>query len=251
MKNRAHGRVAMSQAVAAAFLAAFLLGACGGGDGGGGPAEWDAPYADRVIDHSPVNPLGATVGVWPYFFQPMAALGPPDGTLNVVSLGYDSSDPTPGGALGGSLTVGLGTGGSPSAPVCIVDGPGDDFAVFENPFPHTDPGSGIAGTSNEVVVVEASQDGGTWYEYTPSLNTCANPVEPGCYNNLAGVTPTSQGGDRFDLANLTGAPPGFRACFLRLGDGGTLWPDYGNTQTDLWDSGADIDAVRVLHYEPL
>ena len=34
---------------------------------------------------------------------------------------------------------------------------------------------------------------------------------------------------------------------MRLTDGGMLYPDYGNTQTDLYDSGADIDAVLALH----
>jgi len=34
---------------------------------------------------------------------------------------------------------------------------------------------------------------------------------------------------------------------VRLTDGGTLYPDYGNSQSDLYDSGADIDAVEALN----
>jgi hypothetical protein len=69
------------------------------------------------------------------------------------------------------------------------------------------------------------------------------------------VTPTAQGGDRFDLTVLIAAhslAPDFRACYVRLTDGGTLTApydldDYGNHNSDLFSSGADIDAVVPLH----
>lgn len=237
--------------------------ACKGGDGdgdeggnggagassGGGCSSFNGPFADRVIDYSTMNPYGATVGDWAFFFQEDTLIGAPGCVFDVASLGYD-----PGGvnALGGSTTLGLGTGGATSTPVCIIDGVGDDFAVFENPFVHTDPGSGTVGTNNEVVLVEVSEDNINWYDFPPDVDPEFALVEREHYINLAGVTPTAEGGDRFDLADAIAAHgllANFRACYLRLSDGGTQWDDYGNTQSDLFASGADIDAVQALNYE--
>jgi hypothetical protein len=185
------------------------------------------------------------VADWRYFFQPQVVLGPPGGTDDVFSLGYDPAAASP--TLGGFVIVGLGDG---SGHRCAVDGPGADLAVYENPFRTTD-ANGNSGTDNEVATVEVSRDAVTWYLFTPTDNaTALLAVETSLYTNLAGVTPTDDGGDRFDLADPAIAPPlppGFQACYVRLTDGGTLWPDYGNTQTDTWASGADIDAVQALH----
>jgi hypothetical protein len=191
-----------------------------------------------------LNVLGATPAEWPYFFQPQAVLGPPGGTYDVFSLGYDPAAPSP--ALGGFVIVGL---GDARGHRCAVDGPGADLAVFENPFRTTD-AQGNSGTSNEVATVEVSQDGVTWHLFTPADDPALPLIDSARYRNFAGVTPADEGGDRFDLADPAIAPPlppGFQACTVRIADGGTLWPDYGNTQTDAWASGADIDAVQALH----
>ena len=92
-----------------------------------------------------------------------------------------------------------------------------------------------------------SQDANTWYLFPPAEDTARSLLDPARYTNLAGVTPTAEGGDRFDLATIPGLPAGFQACYVRLTDGGTRWADYGNTQSDLVLSGADIDAVQALH----
>jgi hypothetical protein len=187
---------------------------------------------------------------WPQFFHPEWALGPPGGTLDTVSLGYDKAalDPT---ALGGSLTLGLGAADDAGTRACVEDRPGDDFVVYENPFVTTNPDTGLEGFYTEVATVEVSADNSIWYRFPPGDDPGMDPVDPARYTGFAGVTPLALGGDRFDLAALNEAesppPEGWQACYVRLVDGGTLYPDYGNTQSDLWSTGADIDAVEVLH----
>jgi len=176
------------------------------------------------------------------------ALGAAGGTLDVASLGFD---PAVADAPGGTLTLGLGSAADPAARACVVDGAGDDLAVYENAFTTTDPASGLEGTENEVATLEVAEvAAGPWYGYPHALDATVHPVLPARYQGFAGVTPNSQGGDRFDLAVLLaaeGLAADFRACYVRLTDGGTRYPDYGNSQSDLYDSGADIDAVEALH----
>ena len=115
--------------------------------------------------------------------------------------------------------------------------------VLDKPFGTDSP------ANTELALVEVSDDGTTWHEYPHSIGS-GPLIDPDKYAGFAGVTPRSKGGDRFDLAEVIAAytlSSDYRACYLRLTDGGTLYPDYGNTQSDLWASGADIDAVQVLH----
>jgi hypothetical protein len=222
----------------------LLAGACGGGSVSVSSAPPSVPvYADRVVQDGHLNPLGATAADWPFFFQPQATLGPPGGTLDVFSLGYDPGATSP-PRLGGFVVLGF---GNAAGHACVVDGPGPDLTVYENPFRTVD-AAGNAGTDNEVATVEVSADLITWHLFPPRDDTSIPAIETRRYANLAGVTPTAEGGDSFDLAQaVPPIPAGFQACYVRIADGGTLWPDYGNTQTDLWDSGADIDAVQALH----
>jgi hypothetical protein len=199
----------------------------------------------------PWSNLGAPA--WKYVVQPEAALGAPQGGAQVASLGYLPGVPD---TAGGTLTLGFGASGTRR---CIVDGEGDDLAVYENAFLtgdlDGDPFTSDPGTYNEVATVEVSADNLTWYAFPASIDPGnANLLDPARYNRpgstFAGVTPTALGGDGFDLADLiarNGLPAAYRACYLRLTDGGTLHPDYGNTQSDLFQSGADPDAVRALH----
>lgn len=237
------------QALALPVLALLLAGCPdGGGTETGNPRP--GVYANRVLDAAPSIRAGVTEADWPYFFQPEAVLGAPGGTFDVFSLGYDGAMAD---ALGGTVTVGLGAPGDPSDPPmrsCIVDGEGDDLAVYENAFPWVDPDTSISGTSNEVAMVEVSWDNIDWYPFLPGIDAGKDLIEPARYTHLAGVTPTAEGGDRFDLGALIadhGLPADYQACYVRLTDGGTRWEDYGNTQSDLYESGADIDAVRALH----
>lgn len=226
----------------------LLAGACGGGGGGSVSASSPQPsapvYADRVVQDGHLNTLGASATDWPFFYQPQVTLGPPGGTMDVFSLGYDPSATNP-PRLGGFVVLGL---GDSAGHRCVVDGPGPDLTVYENPFRTVD-AAGNAGTNNEVATVEVSADLATWYLFPPRDDTSLPAILTRRYSNLAGVTPTAEGGDSFDLAQtVPPVPAGFQGCYVRITDGGTLWPDYGNTQTDVWDSGADIDAVQALHH---
>ena len=182
---------------------------------------------------------------WFYFQQPWVALGAPGEQQGVVSLGYDPLSPT---TAGGSITLGF---GSNTQNRCIVDGPGADLVVYENAFPYAD-GTG-EGTYNEVMSLEFSADGqpGSWHPLTPLVNTALPEIDPARYTYFAGVTPTANGGDAFDLADVIaehGLAADFQACYVRLTDGGTLYGDLGNINTDLHYSGADLDAVEVLNW---
>lgn len=237
----------MTRVSVAALLAALALAACDSAPAGPPPVT-----ANRVLTYAPVNSTGATEADWMWFFHPELALGAPGGTLDVGSLGYDKDALTP--TAGGSLTLGLGTAGNPAARACAVDGPGADLAVYENAFATVDATDG-PGTYSEVATVEVSADNATWYAVPYAIDAAKPLVDPARYSGLAGVTPTADGGDRFDLADVIAANPGlldatFRACYVRLTDGGTRIDDYGNTQMDLYASGADIDAVQALHAEP-
>ena len=87
---------------------------------------------------------------------PDIVLGPPDGRgpeaggLDVLSLGQ-----------GGSIVLGFGDS-------VIIDGPGPDFIVFENPF-------WVGGDSTNVFAelgqVEVSEDGQTWVGFSCNVDT--------------------------------------------------------------------------------
>ncbi len=154
--------------------------------------EFTSGFATEVVDHA--------FGEGQDFGQdafPELVLGGPQGggesqgSLDVVSLGD-----------GGWLTLGF-------SPRVIVDGPGADFIVFENPFyAGGDPLAPVA----ELGVVAVSVDGEEWREF---------PCEPGAmppYPECAGYTPViadvtdpesvspfdpdRAGGEAFDLADL-------------------------------------------------
>ena len=126
---------------------------------------------------------------------PDIVLGPPKGlgdaqaSLDVASLGN-----------GGTITLGF-------APSSIVDGPGPDFIVFENPFY-------IGGDSSkpfaELATVEVSEDGLNFQAFpctatAAPYGSCAgwHPVyaNPDT-NDIDPTDPAVAGGDDFDLADL-------------------------------------------------
>ena len=232
------------------LFAGLLLAACNGDDPAAGQplsAAQQEIFANRWIAYDPVIGSGTTEPDWPFFYAPEVTFGAPGGVFGVASLGYD---PASADSQGGTITLGLGEAGSGGTPHCAVNGTGADLAIYENPFITTDPQTRIRGTNNEVATVAVSEDGTAWYEFPPSIDSARNLIEQARYRNFAGVTPTAEGGDRFDLAEIiaaAGLSTDFRACYVRISDGGTRWPDYGNTQTDLHRSGADIDAVGALH----
>lgn len=155
---------------------------------------------------------------------PDIVLGPPmppgaGGSLDVASLGCD-----------GSITLAF-------DPPGIVDGPGDDLIVYENPFATGET------TFAEPARVLVSEDGEDWRAFDCELTGAGDWPPQGC----AGITPVTpiddefEGGDAFDLADV-----GLEhARYVRLVDVSSAF--YGN---EVWCSGEpggfDLDAVEAI-----
>jgi hypothetical protein len=188
-------------------------------------AAADAPACSPFV----INVTSVAYGPGAGFGQnafPSIVEGPPSGagccqgSLGVLSLGQ-----------GGSIVVEMGE--------TIVDGPGPDFIVFENPFNiGNDPNRPFA----EPGTVEVSADGSTWAAFPCTATsfpygTCAgwHPVYANpATNSIDPLDPTVAGGDAFDLADLADAGV-TEARFVRITDRADLPGDF------------DLDAVAVVH----
>jgi hypothetical protein len=159
--------------------------------------------------------------------MPDIVLGPPRGA---------------GDMRGGTDVVSLGRGGR----IClemgqrIVDGPGDDFIVFENPFI-------IAGTPNtfyELGEVSVSEDGQRFVtfvcERAAPFRGCAGvtPVYANPMNGLDPRDPRYAGGDAFDLATV-----GLRSALI------VCVRDLETHPLSPPSSGFDLDAIAAVHVE--
>jgi hypothetical protein len=187
-------------------------------------------WADGWSDYQP----GAEcLEVWR---TPVLALGPATGDpLDIVCLGR-----------GGRITLTV------TAP--IWDGPGPDFAVFEN---------AVTDTFLELAFVEVSSDGETFARF-PAVSLSPMPTEP--IANLQAIDPTDVTGfaskyrlgfgTPFDLADLpmtAGVDTG-AIRYIRLldipGDGATA-DNQGNPIYDPYptieSAGVDIEALGVMH----
>jgi len=173
-----------------------------------------------------------------------AVLGPAEGTaFDVVSLGD-----------GGSVTVGFDES--------IVDGPGDDLAVFENGFFEDTTGLMFA----ELAFVEVSTNGvdfarfpsRTWSTEAVGSEGTIDPVD---YEGFGGLDPAGLG-TGFDLSALAGHPLVQQGLldlddvvYVRLvdviGDGSTsdalANPVYDPYPTAHAAGGMDADAVGALN----
>lgn len=192
-------------------------------------------WADRAVDYSPGPVLSNQ------FLNAGNALG--------AAYGADGqTDPLHVAGLGdqGSITLGF--------PAPIADGPGPDFAVFENGFPDASGESAFC----ELAFCEVSSDGTNFVRF-PTHSLAAEPIEywadPTAYGGFAGKHVLGVG-TPFDLRLLAGTP-GLdvrRVTHVRLvdvrGDGSTR-DSYGNPIYDPvppWGPGDfDLDAVGVLH----
>jgi hypothetical protein len=171
--------------------------------------------------------------------------------------------PLGGGSDKGSTdVVSLGSGGSivvSFAPNAIIDGPGPDFLVFENPFwiggnssdPYAEPGE-----------VSVSDDGTTWTTFPcapiadpqasdgtgvapPYPATCAGwqVVYSAPGNGISPVDPTTAGGLALDLATIGVT----HARFVRIVDKTQeACPEAGAGPTT---NGFDLDAVAIVNAE--
>ncbi len=179
----------------------------------------DDPWADCVEAFEP-----GTEAAFGHDGLPEIVLGPPvpspgGGSMDVVSLG-----------CGGSITLAF-------DPPGIVDGPGDDLIVFENPFATADT------TFAEPARVLVSDDGEDWRAFACALTGAGDWPPQGC----AGVTPvissedTFEGGDGFDLADV-----GLQhARYVRLVDVSSAF--YGHENWCTQEAGGfDLDAVEAV-----
>ncbi|MCX6244078.1 MAG: T9SS type A sorting domain-containing protein [Bacteroidetes bacterium] len=175
---------------------------------------------------------------------------------NKASYGADTS------ALGKAdeSTVSLGDGGWAilTFDQPVGDGPGYDFAVFEN---------GLNDSFLELAFVEVSSDGINFFRF-PATSHTQTIAQVGTFglldatkiNNLAGKYRILFG-TPFDLGELNGIPglDVFRITHIRIIDvEGCIQPAYathdlmGNIINDPWPTpfntgGFDLDAVGVIH----
>lgn len=185
--------------------------------------------------------------------------------ISNISLGYasvgDSSMAL--GIAGSNGVVSLGDGGYATLQFTqpIANGPGYDFAVFEN---------GFSGSFLELAFVEVSSDGINFFRFPAHSLTNAN-VQTGPFdttdatkiNNLAGKYRALYG-TPFDLAEVANQQ-GLdieHVTHVRIVDViGTIQPMYGSVDTagnvvnDPWPTafasgGFDLDAVGVIHSAP-
>jgi hypothetical protein len=220
------------------------------GDGGALPADASYSIGDASI---PANRF--VTGVVSFSPGPCAGFG-------AASMpGIVEGPPVGGGSDHGSTdVVSLGNGGSivvSFAPNGIVDGPGPDFIVFENPFwIDGDPG-GVYAEPGEVSV---SDDGTTWQTFPctptydpsasdgtgtePPYGTCAgwHIVYSSPANGISPLDPATAGGDAFDLADLGVT----HARYVRIVDK-TMeeCPDAGADRPS--SNGFDLDAVAIVN----
>lgn len=211
-------------------------------------------WATTVVEYAPA------AGVSNEWTTAANALGPVSGGTNLVSLGDLDATQIAAGALPGRLTLGF--------EALLRDGPGPDFAVFENGFDVLPQWGG--GFSADLAYVEVSSDG-THFARFPSASETPAPIGPygtitsrNVYN-LAGKHENADSaysyGTPFDLAGLAGDPlvrTGLvdlgKIAYVRIvdipGDGSFLdsrgqpiydaWPTWGS-------GGFDLDAVGVIH----
>lgn len=221
---------------------------------GGGPED-AAPPSWTVVDGGYAGPDGSTL--------PATAFA--TGVASVIpgSCGGFASDQLPGivvgppvgggGNQGGLDVYSLGNGGSivltfgdVAGNHAIVDGPGDDFVVFENAFFIGGNPGAVYAEPGEVAV---SEDGVVWKSLAcdgkrPYTN-CAGikPVFAGPTATVSPLDPAAAGGDRFDLAAF-GLP---RARFVKVTDRTTQPCTPGENQATT--NGFDLDGVAVLHHD--
>jgi hypothetical protein len=215
----------------------------------GGPAEADAPgdaaaasrFVTGVVQFNPTGCTGFGASSLPGIVEgPPVGGGTTHGSTDVVSLGS-----------GGSIVVTF-------APNAIVDGPGPDFIVFENPF-------WVGGNSNDVYAepgeVSVSDDGVTWVPFpcsptfdagapygtgvVPPYGACAGwgVVYSTPENGISPFDPATAGGNAYDLADIGVT----HANFVRIVDRtAEACPEGGAAPNT---NGFDLDAIAIINAE--
>jgi hypothetical protein len=210
--------------------------------------EWANSFTNLIRGPQDIaNPGGAAAS----FGSGNSALGTPNGT-DVVSLGD-----------GGRITLGFATP--------IANGPGADFAVFEN-------GLSVGGNVfAELAYVEVSSDGTNFFRF-PSVSLTPTDTQVGSFgtidptnvHNLAGKD-IANVGTGFDLTDLAGVSPSLNVndiTAVRLIDvvgriapiAGSYTPSMDSASpsdiindpypTAFASGGFDLDAVGVINTAP-
>lgn len=190
-----------------------------GGYGGGGPIVCDGPgalFVTHVVElaYGPGQDFGRA-GMPDIVYGPPIGGGAAQGSLDVVSLGN-----------GGTIAVAF-------AKNAIVDGPGADFVVFENPFEIA------GGVFAELATVEVSLDGETWHAFpcdavAAPYGGCAGHTPVWLDGDDGPLDPATSGGDAFDLADIGVSS----ARYVRVTDRADL---------DGLDGVFDLDAIGIVH----
>lgn len=224
-------------------------------------------FPDRVTEFVPgISSPGTTVTFGADYF-PNNVLGPPMGTLT----GYvPTASPAHLLSLGNGGTITLEFSSN-----IIVDGPGPDFTIFENPVAYQNyPEKSFV----EAATVSVSEDGTSWttfpFNFIPPENPSSDgipfelydmdryigfagirPVFSSPTNGISPFDPAVSGGDSFDLADIGVS----RVHFIRIRDTGTTGPtqtvdpdgeivtDPGNYLYGTETAGFDLDAVAAIH----
>ena len=177
--------------------------------------------------------------------------------------GIVEGPPVGGGAdLGSTDVVSLGSGGTivlSFAPNAIVDGPGPDFIVFENPF---DIGGSTTNVYAEPGEVSVSDDGTTWTTFpctpvvdpgasdgtgtAPPYGSCAgwHPVFSSPANGVSPLDPAVAGGDAFDLADVGVSHARYVRIVNRTDES---CPEAGADKSTT--NGFDLDAIAIVNAE--
>ncbi len=223
----------------------------GGGDGGGfavsgcDPDAAPTRFISCILSYEPGPGAGfgqdagpGQVGFPQITYGPPVGGGADEGSTDVLTLG-------------GGGEIAFGFGGN-----AIVDGPGPDFIIFENPF---DIGGDPDAPYAESGEVSVSDDGQTWVTFPcntgpfpyadagpydaadagPSYAGCAgwHPVLSNPDNGISPFDPATAGGDAFDLATIGVT----RARYVRIRDVSFR----GASPTE----GFDLDATAIVNAE--
>jgi hypothetical protein len=198
-------------------------------------------FVTTVVSFNPTDCTGFGQASMPAIVEgPPVGGGTDHGSTDVVSLGS-----------GGSIVVSF-------APNAIVDGPGADFIVFENPFwiggdpndPYAEPGE-----------VSVSDDGVSWSAFacTPTLDPQAGDgtgvagpygscggwqvVYSNAENAISPVDPSVAGGLALDLATVGLT----HARYVKIVD--LTHEDCPEAGPRPNTNGFDLDAVAIIHAE--
>ncbi|MBF0103775.1 MAG: Ig-like domain-containing protein [Deltaproteobacteria bacterium] len=158
---------------------------------------------------------------------PGIIFGPPGGTYDVVSLGTD-----------GEIKIELNG-------YLIVDGPGPDFTVFENPFPGWRECAEVAVSADDVHYATFDC---TQYDAGLVFKGCAgvHPVKAGL-DVEEYLDPSLSGGDPFDISDLE-APPEPAVKYIKIRDIGLCAKNRAEANTGgLVTNGFDLDAVALIN----